>query len=70
MMTIKSIKPTSDVFEKLVTEYSNKIIEYYNATCDLILSEAKALEAKQSYDDAIATCMRCLLYTSEAADDT
>jgi hypothetical protein len=57
MMAIKSIKPTSDVFEKLVAEGSNKIIEYYNATCDLILSEAKALEAKQSYDDAIAKCM-------------
>jgi len=57
MMAIKSIKPTSDVFEKLVSDGSNKIIEYYNATCDLILSEAKALEAKQSYDDAIAKCM-------------
>ncbi len=53
LQAIRKIKPADPAFQLMVNEAKTKIIEYYNAKCDFIISEAKTLAKNQEYDAAI-----------------
>lgn len=50
---IKRINPSNSDLKDLVDIGKAKIIDYYNNNCDLFIKEAKALESRQKYDEAI-----------------
>jgi len=51
---IKNINPKSSKIRSFVKKGKNKIIEYYNTKCDVIIKEAQALDKQQKYEEAIA----------------
>lgn len=55
---IKNIKTRDPQYQYFIENAKRKIIEYYNANCDLIISEAKALESMHEYNAALATLFR------------
>lgn len=55
---IKNIKSRDPQYQRFIDDAKRKIIEYYNANCDLIISEAKALESMHEYNAALATLFR------------
>ncbi len=50
---IKNINPKSKAVMSLLEEGKNKIINYYNAQCDYILTEASTLAKQVKFDEAI-----------------
>lgn len=52
---IKKIKESDPEYQKFIDEGKKKIIEYYNAKCDIYLKEAQTLATKGEYEAAIAT---------------
>jgi hypothetical protein len=54
MKAIKSISPRSKKYNDFLEEAKTKIMEYYNANCDIVLKEASALGDQKKYDEAIA----------------
>ncbi len=57
LKAIRKIKPTDPALQSMVNEAKNKIIEYYNAKCDFIITEAKSYATRQEYDAAIYKLM-------------
>lgn len=57
LAAIKKIKPSDPVFQEMVKQAKNKIIEYYNSKCDFIITEAETLAKKQDYNAAIFKLM-------------
>lgn len=59
MNAIKSIDFTSTQFKQFIREGKNKIIEYYNKNCNLIIQKAQALAKNQQYENALweLTCI-------------
>ena len=71
---LKSINTSDARFERFITEGKNKIIEFYNAQCDIILKEAEMLESQNNYEGALAkllsvpsVCKDCFEKTSVKA---
>ncbi len=52
---INNIRSKSPEYQRFLEEGKRKIIEYYNANCDLILTQAQGLESMHQYDAAIST---------------
>jgi len=72
---IKNINPKSSKIRSFVKKGKNKIIEYYNTQCDVIIKEAQALEKVQKYEEAIATllsvpevCQECYFKALDAIE--
>lgn len=55
---IKNIRTRDPQYQYFIENGKRKIIEYYNANCDLIISEARALESMHEYNAALATLFR------------
>ncbi len=53
IMAIKNISPKMGQFKGLIEKGKEKIIEYYNSQCDVILKGAQALAAQRKYEEAI-----------------
>jgi hypothetical protein len=54
---IKNIKPIDAQYKNFIDEGKSKIIEYYNSKCDFIIKEAKMLESKNEYENAISVLL-------------
>lgn len=54
---INNIKPRHGQFRGFVEKGKEKIVEYYNSQCDVIISSAKALAGQKKYDEALYTLM-------------
>jgi hypothetical protein len=52
---INNINPRHGQFRGFVEKGKEKIVEYYNSQCDVIISSAKALAGQKKYDEALAT---------------
>ena len=50
---LKNIKPNNTEIQNFVTLGKKKVISFYNDRCDLILKQAKLLEAQNRYEEAI-----------------
>ncbi len=72
---IKNINPKSSKIRSFVKKGKNKIIEYYNTKCDVIIKEAQALESVQKYEEAITklisvpeVCQECYFKALDAVE--
>ena len=54
MSAIKSLDPKRGQFKSFVDQGKNKILEYYNSQCDLVISKANALKAQGRNEEASA----------------
>lgn len=54
---INGINPRQGQFKGFIEKGKEKIIEYYNSKCDVIISSAKALAGQKKYDEALFTLM-------------
>lgn len=50
---LKNVKPGNAAFKTMMEQGKQRILEYYNAKCGLIIQEAKTYAARQEYDEAI-----------------
>ncbi|PKP39066.1 MAG: hypothetical protein CVT98_03465 [Bacteroidetes bacterium HGW-Bacteroidetes-15] len=50
---LNNINPRHGQFRGFVEKGKEKIIEYYNSQCDVIISSAKALAGQKKYDEAL-----------------
>lgn len=50
---IKNIRPNSPNIKEFITNGKDKIIEYYETNCSLIMDEAKRLAKMQNYNEAL-----------------
>lgn len=53
MNAIRSVNFNSPQFKQFVREGKNKIIEYYNINCNLIIQKAQQLAKNQQYENAL-----------------
>ncbi len=53
IMAIKNINPKMGQFKGLIEKGKEKIIEYYNSQCDVLLKGATSLASQRKYDEAI-----------------
>lgn len=53
MSAINRLKPNSPAIQQFITKGKNKIVDYYNNNCDLILSKVSMLETQQEFDEAL-----------------
>ena len=74
---IKSLDPKRGQFKAFVEQGKNKIIEYYNSQCDMVISRATALRAQGRDGDASAllysvpeVCKECYDRCMEIAGQT
>jgi len=63
---IKTINVKSTSYKKLITTGKEKIVEYYNTNCDVLMKKAQALSSQEKYEEAISllmsvpeVCMEC-----------
>ena len=54
---INNINPRHGQFRGFIEKGKEKIIEYYNSKCDVIISSAQALAGQKKYDEALHTLM-------------
>jgi hypothetical protein len=52
---INNINPRHGQFRGFVEKGKEKIVEYYNSQCDVIITSAQALAGQKKYDEALAT---------------
>lgn len=52
---LKNLNPRQGQFRGFVDKAKEKIIEYYNSQCDVIISSAQALAGQKKYEEALAT---------------
>jgi len=50
---LNNIKPTNSIFKSFVSDSKQKIMDYYNNNCDIILKEAEAMVSMNQFDEAI-----------------
>ncbi|MEN8120311.1 MAG: hypothetical protein ABFS35_08190 [Bacteroidota bacterium] len=72
---IKRINPKSSKVRSFVKKGKNKIIEYYNTQCDVIIKEAQTLEKQDKYEEAIhklitvpEVCQECYFKAMDAIE--
>jgi hypothetical protein len=53
IMAIKNINPKMGQFKGFIEKGKEKIIEYYNSQCDVIIKGAQALAGQRKYEEAI-----------------
>jgi hypothetical protein len=54
MAAINQIKPKNPALQDLVTRSKERIIEYFNANCNLVIKQADALAAQNKYEEALS----------------
>ncbi|MBO7495665.1 MAG: hypothetical protein J6T98_03860 [Salinivirgaceae bacterium] len=54
MSAIKNLDPKRGQFKSFVDQGKNKILEYYNSQCDLVISKATSLKAQGRDEEAAA----------------
>lgn len=54
---LNNLNPRHGQFRGFVEKGKEKIVEYYNSKCDVILSSAKALAGQKKYEEALHTLM-------------
>lgn len=54
---LNGINPRHGQFKGFVEKGKEKIVEYYNSKCDVIISSAKALSGQKKYEEALFTLM-------------
>lgn len=54
---LKNIRPSSPAFKEMIDLGKNKIIEYFNANGDIIISKARAYASLDNFDEAIYLLM-------------
>ena len=54
---LNGINPRHGQFRGFIEKGKEKIIEYYNSKCDVIISSAQALAGQKKYDEALHTLM-------------
>jgi hypothetical protein len=52
---LRQIKPKNTLIQNLIVKGKERIIEYYNNNCDLILKQANTLASQNKYEEALAT---------------
>ena len=50
---LKNVKTSDPNYQSFIEKGKTKIIEYYNAQCDIIIKEAKTLAGQNKFDEAI-----------------
>lgn len=50
---LKEVKPNDPVWKELLDQGKAKIIEYYNAKCDIIIQRANGLAAQEKFEEAL-----------------
>ncbi len=72
---MKRVNPRSSIVRSFVKKGKNKIIEYYNTKCDVIIKEAQMLEKQDKYEEAIhklitvpEICQDCYFKSLDAID--
>ena len=72
---IKNLNPKSSKVRSFIKTGKNKIIEYYNTQCDVIIKEAQTLEKQNKYEEAIhklitipEICQECYFKAMDAID--
>ncbi len=54
---LRNVNPRHGQFRGFIEKGKEKIVEYYNSKCDVILSTAKALAGQKKYEEALFTLM-------------
>ncbi len=54
---LKNVNPRHGQFRGFVEKGKEKIIEFYNSQCDVIISRSKALAGQKNYEEALYTLM-------------
>ncbi len=54
---LKNVNPRQGQFRGFIEKGKEKIIEFYNSQCDVIISRSKALAGQKNYEEAIYTLM-------------
>ncbi|NJX15808.1 hypothetical protein HC176_09930 [Tamlana crocina] len=54
MAAINQIKPKNQALQDLVTRSKERIIEYFNNNCNLVIKQADALASQNNYEGALA----------------
>ena len=72
---IKNLNPKSSKVRSFIKKGKNKIIEYYNTKCDVIIKEAQTLEKQDKYEEAIhklitvpEVCQECYFKAMDTID--
>lgn len=55
MAALRQIKPKNALIQNLIVKGKERIIEYYNNNCDLILKQTNTLASQNKYEEALAT---------------
>ncbi|MDD7887122.1 hypothetical protein [Flavivirga sp. 57AJ16] len=50
---LKQLKPKSQDIQRFISKGKQKIIDYYNTNCNLMIKKAKSLEAQNNYEEAL-----------------
>lgn len=71
---LKKVQVKDPAFTEMLESGKTKIIEYYNANCDLIIQKAMAQSGQENFDEALYTlgsvpsvCAKCYEFANEAA---
>lgn len=59
MAALKKIKASDPQYQSFINEGKKKIVDYYTAKCDFIITKAQAKAKNQDFDAAIAELMSC-----------
>jgi hypothetical protein len=57
MTALNNIKTNDKNFQSFITQGKNKIIDYFNAQCDVILKQANVFSGMNDYEQALHTLM-------------
>lgn len=71
---LKNINVKDPAFAEMLETGKTRIIEYYNANCDLIIQKAMALSGQEKFEESLSVlasvptvCAKCFEFASEAA---
>lgn len=71
---LKKVQVQDPAFTEMLETGKTKIIEYYNANCDMIIQKAMSQSGQENYDEALYTlgsvpsvCAKCYEFANEAA---
>ncbi|BAO76878.1 hypothetical protein [Winogradskyella sp. PG-2] len=64
MSALKQVKPKNKEIQNFISKGKTKILEYYNANCQLMLNKAQKLESQNAFEEALLV----LTHVPEASD--